>query len=354
MNVEPSTEEELLEAMHRNPLPLALIALDTLQFLDVNTAARALLGASDDDDVTVANVLLPEDEDNARHALSLIAEGVIQAYETRRRLRRADGTTVDGHVWVRSLAHLRAGAALAVFVSDDEANGAASDDPVLLDVPAHRIESLPPIAIASIGLDTTIKRISAESAEILGDIPANLIGTPLVDRLHPEDVAAFLVTLGRALEDNAGVGMHVRVKRAAHGHAAIRILVTPTAGPTSTRFGVVFASDEDGLDHTADRVTELEDHLWRIAIEVQAAGVADGMHRVPDEVHLSQLADLSSRQWEVLTALVRGESEADIAASLRVDERSVHEQVATILDKLGVGTREELVMLFRAPDGHGV
>jgi PAS domain-containing protein/DNA-binding CsgD family transcriptional regulator len=354
VNVEPSTEEELLEAMHRNPLPLALIALDTLQFLDVNAAARTLLGAADDFDVSVENVLLPEDEENARHALSLIAQGVIQAYETRRRLRRADGTTVDGHVWVRSLAHLRAGAALAVFVSDDEARGTATDDPVVIGAPAHGIESLPPIAIASIGLDTTIKRISTESAEILGDSPANLIGSPLVDRLHPDDVAAFLVALGRALEDHAGVGMHVRVKRAAHGYAAIRVLVTPTAGPTSTRFGVVFAPEEDSTDDTADRVSELEDHLWRIALEVQAAGVADGMHRVPDEVHLSQLADLSSRQWEVLTALVRGETEADIAASLRVEEASIHEQVATILEKVGVGAREELVALFRAPDGHGV
>src|SRR5262249_29714651 len=133
----------------------------------------------------------------------------------------------------------------------------------------------------------------------------------------------------------------------------IRILVTPTAGPTSTRFGVVFAA-EDTTDRAADRVSELEDHLWRIAIEVQAAGVADGMHRVADEVHLSQLADLSSRQWEVLTALVRGESEADVAASLHLDETSVHDHVTAILEKLGVGSRDELVALFRTPDGHGV
>jgi PAS domain-containing protein/DNA-binding CsgD family transcriptional regulator len=355
MNVEPSTEAELLDAMHRNPLPLALIALDTMQFLDVNAAAHALIGGLDDSDITVANVLMPEDEEDARRALALIAQGTIHAYETRRRLRRADGTTIAGHVWVRSLAYLRPDTALAVFVSDDEVFSAGADDVAVISAPGRRIESLPPIAIASIGLDTTIKRISAESAEILGDSPANLIGSPLIDALHPEDVAAFLVALGRALEDNAGVGMHVRVKCPPDGFTAIRILVTPTAGPTTTRFGVVFAPEEVSPDHRdADRVTELEDHLWRIAIEVQAAGVADGMHRVPDEVHLSQLANLSARQWEVLTALVRGESEGDVAASLHLDEASVHEQVTAILDKLGVGSREELVTLFRAPDGRGV
>jgi PAS domain-containing protein/DNA-binding CsgD family transcriptional regulator len=356
MNVEPSTESELREAMQRNPLPLALISLDTMQFLDVNDAARRLIGGSDDRAITVAGVLLPEDEENARSALALIAQETIHAYETRRRLRRADGTTVAGHVWVRSLAYLRPGTALAVFVSDDEAmtTDGAGEDLAVIDAPGHRIRSLPPIAIASIGLDTTIKRISAESAEILGDSPANLIGTPLIDALHPEDVAAFLLTLGRALEDNAGVGMHVRVRRAPQGFTSIRILVTPTAGPTSTRFGVVFAPEDGTTERAADRVSELEDHLWRIAVEVQAAGVADGMHRVPDEVHLSQLADLSSRQWEVLTALVRGASDADVASTLHVDEASVHEQVAAILDKLGVASRDELVMLFRAPDGHGV
>jgi hypothetical protein len=48
MNVQPSTEAEPLEAMHRNPLPLAIIALDTMRFLDVNAAARALIGTTDD------------------------------------------------------------------------------------------------------------------------------------------------------------------------------------------------------------------------------------------------------------------------------------------------------------------
>jgi PAS domain-containing protein/DNA-binding CsgD family transcriptional regulator len=354
MNVEPSTEADLLEAMHRNPLPLAVIALDTMQFLDVNAAARALLGANDGDEISVATVLMPEDADNAQRALKLIAEGTIHAYETRRRLRRADGTTVAGHVWVRSLAYLRGGTALAVFVSDEEAMSNTAEHATVIDAPAHRIESLPPIAIASIGLDTTIKRISAESAEILGDTPANLVGSPLIDKLHPEDVAAFLLALGRALEDNAGVGMHVRVKQRQHGFAPIRILVTPTAGPTSTRFGIVFAPEDATTDRAADRISDLEDHLWRIAIEVQAAGVADGMHRVDDEVHLSQLADLSARQWEVLTALVRGESEADVAASLHLDEASIHDQVTAILEKLGVGSRDELVALFRTPDGRDV
>lgn len=354
MNIEPSTESELLEAMHRNPLPLALIALDAMQFVDLNEAARTLIGASDGLEITVANVLMPDDEENARRALALVAQGTIHAYETRRRLRRVDGTTIDGHVWVRSLAYLRPGLALAVFVSDDEAAGRVVDGASAIDAPGYRIESLPPIAIASIGLDTTIKRISAESAEILGDSPANLIGRPLIDALHPDDVAAFLLSLGRALEDNAGIGMHVRVKRRDHEYTPIRILVTPTAGPTSTRFGVVFAPENANTDTAVDRVSELEDHLWRIAVEVQAAGVADGMHRVPDDVHLSQLADLSSRQWEVLTALVRGESDAEVAAALRVDEAVVRERVRSILDKLGVATREELVAMFRAPDGHTV
>jgi PAS domain-containing protein len=231
MNVEPSTEGELLEAMHRNPLPLALIALDTMQFLDVNAAARTLLGASDGFDATVENILLPEDAQNARRALALIAEGTIHAYETRRRLRRADGTTIAGHVWVRSLAYLRPGTALAVFVSDDEANGSGTGSATTIDEPGHRIESLPPIAIASIGLDTTIKRISAESAEILGDSPANLIGSPLIDTLHPEDVAAFLLALGRALEDNAATSSGRRCPDAGLGRQSSRPM--PRGGPTS-------------------------------------------------------------------------------------------------------------------------
>jgi DNA-binding NarL/FixJ family response regulator len=65
---------------------------------------------------------------------------------------------------------------------------------------------------------------------------------------------------------------------------------------------------------------------------------------------MSHLADLSSRQWELLTALARGETEAHVAVTLQESESSVHDQVTAILDKLGVSSRDELVSLFRSPD----
>jgi len=349
-----TTEAELREALQRNPLPLALVELEMMRIIDVNAAARAMVGGEGALALPLAlDVIMPaEEEQRARHALRLIAAGEIQAYETRSRVQRADGSVISGRAWVRSLAHIRAGIALAVFLADSEIVGpdpATGSELAELQLPGTRVATSLPIAIATIGLDTTIKRISTESAELLGDTSANLIGRPLVDVLHPDDVAAFLLAMGRSLEDNTGVGMHVRVKRV-RAYIAIRILVTPTEGPTGTRFGVVFAPEGNGAPSAQDRIDDLENHLWRIAVEVQAAGVAEGMHRVPDEVQVPALADLSSRQWELLTRVVRGDSIDTIARALHVDTETVEHHLATILRKLDLSSREDLVAMFRAPD----
>jgi DNA-binding CsgD family transcriptional regulator/PAS domain-containing protein len=338
-------EDELRAAVQQNPLPLAVVAVDTMEVVDMNDAARAVVRMAGVQRLPLEQILSPEDEMRAKQALNLVADGTLQAYEATRTLRRADGSTVECHIWVRSLAHLHADWALVVFApgSDD---GPLDVEDVELETPGARVESAPPAtAIALIGLDTSITRISAESDEVLGVPSDALLGTPFVDLVHPDDVAAFLLSLGRAIEDRMGVGMRLRVRRGEE-FIPVRVLVTPTDGPPNVRVGLLIAREMAGDAASDPRVAELEQHLWRIGLEVQASGVVHGMHAVP-AADLPALSELTTRQWEIVTRLLRGERVPAIARALYVSQSTVRNHLAEIFRKFGVHSQAELLALLR-------
>lgn len=66
-----------------------------------------------------------------------------------------------------------------------------------------------------------------------------------------------------------------------------------------------------------------------------------------------QLPPLTSREWEVLELLRRGDTTAEIASTLSVSPATVRSHVAGILHKLRVPDRETAVRLLDARDGVG-
>jgi DNA-binding NarL/FixJ family response regulator len=71
----------------------------------------------------------------------------------------------------------------------------------------------------------------------------------------------------------------------------------------------------------------------------------------------SPLADLTSREWEVLAELARGKSNAAIAESLFLTKRAVEKHINAIFSKLNLTEAEEVsrrvkaVLVFLAEDG---
>jgi pimeloyl-ACP methyl ester carboxylesterase/DNA-binding CsgD family transcriptional regulator len=59
------------------------------------------------------------------------------------------------------------------------------------------------------------------------------------------------------------------------------------------------------------------------------------------------LGELSAREREVLQRLLQGRSNAQIAASLFISEKTVRNHVTRIFEKLGVGSRAEAIVLLR-------
>jgi len=85
----------------------------------------------------------------------------------------------------------------------------------------------------------------------------------------------------------------------------------------------------------------LERHLWRIALEVQAAGIF--ATRTGDVWMEPALRELSPRQSEVLRRLLRGERVRIIARELCVSHSTVRNHLSTIYRKLGVHSQPELL-----------
>ncbi len=106
------------------------------------------------------------------------------------------------------------------------------------------------------------------------------------------------------------------------------------------------ASDVDTRT-AADRVAQLEQHLWRIAHEIEAAGVISTVARSPAPSSAPGLSDLSTRQWEVATRLLRGERVSTIAREMYLSPSTVRNHLAAIYRKVGVRSQAELLELLR-------
>jgi two-component system, NarL family, response regulator DevR len=98
----------------------------------------------------------------------------------------------------------------------------------------------------------------------------------------------------------------------------------------------------------ADRLTEMEHRLSRIAAELRAAGVMDDIDRLPNYDEFPQLTTLSSRQWQILVRLLRGERVSTIALDLFLSPRTVRNHLAAIFVRFDVHSQAELIALLKA------
>lgn len=97
-----------------------------------------------------------------------------------------------------------------------------------------------------------------------------------------------------------------------------------------------------------DRIAELEARLRRIAAELIAAGVMDGESpTVPVPRDIPQLAELTSRQREILVRLLNAQRVSLIAAELYVSPSTVRNHLTTIFTKFGVHSQAELLAVLR-------
>jgi DNA-binding NarL/FixJ family response regulator len=92
---------------------------------------------------------------------------------------------------------------------------------------------------------------------------------------------------------------------------------------------------------------EVEQRLRRIALEIAALGVSDGMGpEMPPDVALA-LGQLSPKRQEIVARLRNGERVPTIAEQMFLSQSTIRNHLSVTFRHFGVTSQEELVLLLR-------
>jgi DNA-binding CsgD family transcriptional regulator len=197
---------------------------------------------------------------------------------------------------------------------------------------------------ASVTLDDywRIDGVSTHATSLLGRPPGELRGASILDLTHPDDLAAVLLGFARATTE-PGAGVRVRLRHRDQGWRASQAVPTVLDDDDTWLFGLNLTIDEDG-DAMGSELGKLAGHLRRIAAQLESAGV---LVESADSRGLPLMIELSARQWEIVSRLVRGERVATIAAELYLSQSTVRNHLSAIFRKAGVHSQQELLALWR-------
>jgi two-component system, NarL family, response regulator NreC len=165
-----------------------------------------------------------------------------------------------------------------------------------------------------------------------------------VDDAVSLDVRADVVVADLMLPDERGAEVVRRIKQR-HPDAAVLVL-TMVDNPTDVQMCLAAGASGYLLKETAS--TELVDAVRRVAagsdyLQPSLGAALARWRDTPGRVRARAIDDLSEREREVLRLIALGHTNAEIASMLFVSVRTVENHRASVMRKLGLRTRAELV-----------
>jgi DNA-binding CsgD family transcriptional regulator len=330
--------EDVWEVVHGLDLPLLLIELEHYHVTAATPALFHDLGLKPSNvlDHPIFNLFDGSDHERSKLALQAISNGLVDFYRTHRRLRTASGGGLEVSAWVRALDFGERRLALAEYSTSAEPR----DSPLV----EHLGYSPPLMALGTTDAAGTILSVSDTVRAILGVEPAKLVGTALLNT--DEQRRLCLQIDDKADEGNFAVSISLQLRDHVSGQDSVRCIITSLAESTS-RWFMLLSGPDPATAPKLDRAAQLEHRLWRIASEVQASGIFDSLGTFPDAERFPQLNSLSTRQWEVLSRLLRGERVPSIATALYVSQSTVRNNLSDIFRVFDVHSQAELLELLR-------
>jgi PAS domain S-box-containing protein len=313
-------------------LPDGIVAL-------ANDAASALFDTPLPELIGTKNVDLLGPADAVEGAFAALSSRAVEVLRGERHIPIPDGFT-PVQVWSRVVEMDRALAAVALYIPIGDLGRLGRD-------PTAPWRDLAPVAIGTADVAWRIDAMSSDLRDIIGTEASECVGATLLDLVHPDDAEKLL---DRRHTDHVIPRSHCHIRfRNRDGHwTDVCVLVAPmTQGdPDRVAFALL------GVPHcpvgaAANRVAELELRLRHIATEVRAAGVLDELEAMPATSDHPQLSQLTSRQWEILSRLTRGERVATIARELFISQSTVRNHLAGIYARFDVHSQAELLEVLR-------
>jgi DNA-binding CsgD family transcriptional regulator/PAS domain-containing protein len=349
--VSQSLEDSIREA----GAPYAILDLRTNRLTAANDAFAKLLEIPDGmvEGTEVLGLLTPETRAVAECVTAAMAGGVVSSCHGTALFQLPSGDGVELAAWMHSVPGGRAlmGVAPAPARLPERAPGAGLDHALTPGYHACRL------VLGAVDHEWRFSEISPDVATWFGWKPEQYRGRPLQSVVHPDDAPLLLLALGRSGVDRRGAAAVVRMRSEgtslvegsedrspAPVWVPVRCEVSPLCDHNPARFAVamwVLDTDRD-TQSPEQRAARLEDHLWRIALEVAAAGIGDAPasgEMWGDPV----LRELSQRQVEILRRLLRGERVSMIARDLFISPSTVRNHLAAIYRRLGVHSQAELL-----------
>jgi DNA-binding CsgD family transcriptional regulator len=332
-------DQGLWNAVQNLELPLVLVDLSdyTVKYFTEAFLEQVKVPEEEVLDQPIYKLYEEHDQADSRFALTALAEGRIDFFRAHRHL-KATATSPKAAVslWVCATDFGKRQFALAEVSAQVDAT----------DSPLVRYLGYTPLDKA-IGLTNTrgvVTTVSNNVKTVLGVRPDQLIGRHLLRSPDNRQLVEDLVERKGNVEGYA-VSLPVGSLDHLGGTRHVRCIITSLANSPSLCF-ILVPGSEESVDHEPDRVAQLEHRLWRIASEVQASGIFDNVATMPDASRFPQLSTLSTRQWEVLSRLLRGERVPSIAEALFVSQSTVRNNLSSIFEKFGVHSQSELISLL--------
>lgn len=331
------TGEDVWEVVHGFDLPLILIELQDFTVVAATPALFREIGLSPSDVLHQPVFDLFDDADRAssKMALQAISTGLVDFYRSSRHLRPTSTGALELSAWVRALDFGERRLALAEF-----AIGHAPRNSPLVE---HLGYSPPLMALGTTDADGIVLSVSDNVRAVLGIEPSGLIGRPL---LRDEQERRLCRELDRSDSGDLTASISLKFHDNVSGKDGVRCIITSLAESTS-RWFMLISGPDPATAPKLERAAQLEHRLWRIASEVQASGIFDSLGSFPDAQRFPQLNSLTTRQWEVLSRLLRGERVASIASALYVSPSTVRNSLSEIFKIFGVHSQAELIELLR-------
>jgi PAS domain S-box-containing protein len=304
--------------------------LNDLIILGANEAACELLGRAPNslDGVPIFEILSPADQPKVEAARALLASGATQGYRALRHFRKPDGTEFEANVWVR------------LTVTDADSFGLTIIERGAAAVPWPLFDASITIAGIVTDHDWTIELISSDIERILGRSPEDFKGSPLLGLFQAADVQNFLSAVARVAADESKATLRMHVRDGDANWRDVWCMVVAMCEHSPPRLGLAIAAmSEFGLELTSELHRQLG---------VLGGGVLDGMDQLRS--HMPS-GNFSTRQWEILTRLVRGKRVDEIAADLYLSPSTVRNHLAALYKKFGVHSQTQLLAkLLMTPD----
>ena len=176
---------------------------------------------------------------------------------------------------------------------------------------------------------------SRPEVRVVGEAADGAQAVQLAQALRPD-----VILLDLLMPEMDGVAVMQQVRQLGLGS---KILILSSSLEDERVLAAVRAG-ADGYILKASRVGELVQAIIRVARGQRVLDPAVTQVLVEHLHEDDPLASLSGREREVFAELARGRSNSEIAAALHVGEATVRTHVASVLDKLGLRDRTQIII----------